>query len=46
MSATTAVCVFLLAIWCVVVIAICVRGWRAARAGRTAEIDWETGEGR
>lgn len=44
MSATTIIVVLLFAIWCVVAIAICIRGWRAARDGRTSEIEWEDGE--
>jgi hypothetical protein len=44
MSATTAFCLFLLAAWCVVAIAICIRDWRAIHDGRSSEIEWEDGE--
>lgn len=43
MSAATIAVVLLFAVWLVVAIAICVRGWRAARDGRATEIDWEDG---
>lgn len=47
MSALTTVAVVaLFAVWLVVAAAICIRGWRAIRAGRAVEPDWETGEDR